>query len=322
MKKINKIKIAKNVIKIESKSLASIANKIGQSFQEACEIILKCKGRVVTIGLGKSGHIAAKSSATLSSTGTPSTFIHAGEALHGDIGGLKNDDVVLVYSNSGETREILQLLPIIKLLKINIISVVGDKESSLAKSSDIVIDCGVPSEACPLNLTPTSSVITAIGISDALAITLLECRGFTSKDFAKSHPHGSIGKRLLKKVSDVMFTKKLPLTNYDNKLMKSIEVMSKYNHGVVIAIDDKKNVVGIFTDGDLRRTLKKNPNISNILLKTVMTKKFIKVTDDILAAEALTIMEKNEITSLIVIDRKKSLSGLLTLNLLLKKGIE
>jgi arabinose-5-phosphate isomerase len=303
MRKINKIKIAKNVIKIESKSLASIANKIGQSFQEACDIILKCKGRVVTIGLGKSGHIAAKSSATLSSTGTPSTFIHAGEALHGDIGGLKNEDVVLIYSNSGETREILQLLPIIKLLKINIISVVGDKESSLAKSSDIVIDCGVPSEACPLNLTPTSSVITAIGISDALAITLLECRGFTSKDFAKSHPHGSIGKRLLKKVSDVMFTKKLPLTNYNNKLMKSIEVMSKYNHGVVIAIDDRKNVVGIFTDGDLRRTLKKNPNISNILLKTVMTKKFIKVTDDILAAEALNIMEKNEITSLIVVEK-------------------
>ena len=180
MRKINKIRIAKNVIEIESKSLASIANKIGQSFQKACDIILKCKGRVVTIGLGKSGHIAAKSSATLSSTGTPSTFIHAGEALHGDIGGLKNDDV-LIYSNSGETKEILQLLPIIKLLKVNIISIVGDKKSSLAKSSDIVIDCGVSSEACPLNLTPTSSVITAIGISDALAITLLECRGLHQK---------------------------------------------------------------------------------------------------------------------------------------------
>tara|TARA_Y100000817_G_scaffold314303_1_gene312710 strand:- start:1392 stop:2360 length:969 start_codon:yes stop_codon:yes gene_type:complete len=322
MKKVNKIKIAKNVITIESKSLASIANKINQSFQKACDIILTCKGRVITIGLGKSGHIAAKSSATLSSTGTPSAFIHASEALHGDIGGLKNNDVVLVYSNSGETKEILQLLPIIKLLKVPVISIVGDKKSSLARSSDVAIDCGVSSEACPLNLTPTSSVITAIGISDALAITLLECRGFTSRDFAKSHPHGSIGKRLLKKVSDIMFTKKLPLTNHNNKLIKSIEVMSKYNHGVVIAMNEKRNIVGIFTDGDLRRTLKKNPNISNILLKNVMTKKFIKVTDDILAVEALSIMEKNEITSLIAVDRNKSLSGLLTLNLLLKKGID
>ena len=228
MKKINKIKIAKNVIKIESKSLASIANKIGQSFQEACDIILKCKGRVVTIGLGKSGHIAAKSSATLSSTGTPSTFIHAGEALHGDIGGLKNDDIVVIYSNSGETREILQLLPIVKLLKINIISIVGDKESSLAKSSDIVIDCGVPSEACPLNLTPTSSVITAIGISDALAITLLECRGFTSKDFAKSHPGGTLGKRLLLSAKDVMVSgDEIPIIDCDELSKDVIKIISE-----------------------------------------------------------------------------------------------
>ncbi len=322
MKNINKIKIAKNVIKLESRSLNSIADKINKNFVKACEEILACQGKVVTIGLGKSGHIAAKSSATLSSTGTSSTFIHASEALHGDIGGLKNNDVVLIYSNSGETKEILNLLPVIKLLKVPIISIVGDKKSSLASASDIFIDCGVSAEACPLNLTPTSSVITAIGISDALAITLLQCRGFTSDDFAKSHPQGALGKRLLKKVSDVMFTKNLPTINSDSKLIKSIGVMSKYNHGIVIALNDKQKVTGVFTDGDLRRTLKKNPDITNLTLKNFMTKNYIKIDDDILAAEALTIMEECEITSLIVIDKKNSLKGLLTMNLLLKKGID
>ena len=320
MRKINKIKIAKNVIKIESKSLASIANKIGQSFQEACDIILKCKGRVVTIGLGKSGHIAAKSSATLSSTGTPSTFIHAGEALHGDIGGLKNDDVVLVYSNSGETREILQLLPIIKLLKIKIISVVGDKESSLAKSSDIVIDCGVPSEACPLNLTPTSSVITAIGISDALAITLLECRGFTSKDFAKSHPAGELGKKLTTYVGDLAISgNKVPCIEIDSSIKDTIIEITSKKLGMALVINNKE-VVGIFTDGDLRRALNQEIDIENNSVSSVMTKKFISISENDLAIDAAKLMEKNKIFTLNVLNHKKQPS-VITMHQLLEFGI-
>ena len=320
MRKINKIKIAKNVIKIESKSLASIANKIGQSFQEACDIILKCKGRVVTIGLGKSGHIAAKSSATLSSTGTPSTFIHAGEALHGDIGGLKNDDVVLIYSNSGETREILQLLPIIKLLKINIISVVGDKESSLAKSSDIVIDCGVPSEACPLNLTPTSSVITAIGISDALAITLLECRGFTSKDFAKSHPGGKLGKKLTLRTKDLMVPiSKAAVVKYSDSIKDLIFEVSEKKQGIAL-IKKGARVIGVFSDGDLRRQLQKNVEIDKVRLSTVLTKKFKRIKSNELVVKAAEMMKAFKVYTLVVEENKKVV-GILTMHDILEANV-
>jgi len=214
------------------------------------------------------------------------------------------------------------MLPLLKLLKITIITITGSKLSTLSKSSDIVIDSGVNVEACPLNLTPTSSVITAIGISDALAITLLECRGFTSKDFAKSHPQGEIGKRLLKKSVDIMFKTKMPVIDEMSKLTKAINVIGKYNYGVVIALNKDKKVTGIFTDGDLRRTLKKFGDVRSLILKNVMSKNPITVTTDILAAEALNIMEEREITCLIVKNKNKTLSGLLTLNQILKAGIE
>jgi arabinose-5-phosphate isomerase len=322
MKKINKILIAKKVIKSEGKSLIRIADKINKEFIKACDSILSCKGKVVTIGLGKSGHIAAKAAATLSSTGTPSIFMHAADALHGDMGAITKNDIVIFYSNSGETKELMFILPLLKLLKLTIITITGSKLSTLSKSSDIVIDSGVNVEACPLNLTPTSSVITAIGISDALAITLLECRGFTSKDFAKSHPQGELGKRLLKKSVDIMFKTKMPIIDETSKLTKAINVISKYNYGVVIALNKNKKVSGIFTDGDLRRTLKKFGDVSNLILKNVMSKNPITVTTDILAAEALNIMEEREITCLIVKNKNKTLSGLLTLNQILKVGIE
>jgi len=322
MKKINKILVAKKVIKSEGKSLIRVADKINKEFVKACDAILCCKGKVVTIGLGKSGHIAAKAAATLSSTGTPSTFLHAADALHGDMGAITKNDIVIFYSNSGETKELMFILPLLKLLKLPIITITGSRSSTLSKSSDIVIDSGVNVEACPLNLTPTSSVITAIGISDALAITLLECRGFTSKDFAKSHPQGTLGKRLLKKSVDIMFKTKMPVIDEMSKLTKAINVISKYNYGVVIALNKDKKVSGIFTDGDLRRTLKKFGNVSNLILKNVMSKNPITVTTDILAAEALNIMEEREITCLIVKNKNKTLSGLLTLNQILKIGIE
>ena len=322
MKNKNKINIAKKIIQSESASLSGIVNKINVNFEKACDLILSCTGRVITIGIGKSGHIAAKTSATLSSTGTPSMFLHGSDCLHGDMGSIKKDDVVIFYSNSGETKELLLMLPLLRILKVKTICITGNKSSKLAKSSNIILDCGVRSEACPLNLTPTSSVIAAMSMSDALALTLLECRGFTSRDFARSHPQGSLGKRLLKKVSDVMITKNLPLVKKSSDLPNAVAVMSKYNYGIAIVIDENKKISGIFTDGDLRRVLQSYPNILNLKLLNVMTKKPIVVSENILAAEALNMMEEREITCLLVSSKSKKLDGLVTLNNILKAGIE
>ena len=321
MKK-NKINIAKNIIKLESNSLKSMIKKINSHFDKACDAILSCKGKVVTIGLGKSGHIAAKASATLSSTGTPSMYIHGADCLHGDIGAIKKDDIIILFSNSGETKELLSIIPILKVLKIQIISITGNKLSKLAKASDYVLECGVKKEACPLNLTPTSSVITAISMSDALALTLLECRGFTSKDFARSHPNGSLGRRMLKKVSDIMSTTKLPTVSIESDLDKTIKIMTRFNYGIAVILDKNKRVVGIFTDGDLRRTLQKNSNLSNLKIKSIMTKNPFTIGGDTLAAEALNILETNEITSLLITSNTKQLSGIITLNAILRAGIE
>lgn len=321
MKK-NKINIAKNIIKLESDSLKSMIKKVNSHFDKACDAILSCRGKVVTIGLGKSGHIAAKASATLSSTGTPSMYIHGADCLHGDIGAIKKDDIIILFSNSGETKELLSIIPILKVLKIQIISITGNKLSKLAIASDYVLECGVKKEACPLNLTPTSSVITAISMSDALALTLLECRGFTSKDFARSHPNGSLGRRMLKKVSDIMSTTKLPTASIESDLDKTIKIMTKFNYGIAVILDKNKKVVGIFTDGDLRRTLQKNSNLSNLKIKSIMTKNPLTIGGDTLAAEALNILETNEITSLLITSNTKQLSGIITLNAILRAGIE
>ena len=321
MKK-NKINIAKNIIKLESDSLKNMIVKINSHFDKACDAILSCKGKVVTIGLGKSGHIAAKASATLSSTGTPSMYIHGADCLHGDIGAIKKEDIIIFFSNSGETRELLSIISLLKVLKIQIISITGNKLSKLAKASDFILECGVKKEACPLNLTPTSSVITAISMSDALALTLLECRGFTSKDFARSHPNGSLGRRLLKKVSDIMFKTKLPTVSVESNLHKTIGIMSKFNYGVAVVLDKNKKIVGIFTDGDLRRTLQKYSDLSNLKIRDIMTKKPFTIGSDILAAEALNILESNEITSLLIKSNTNQLLGIITLNAILRAGIE
>ena len=321
MKK-NKINIAKNIIKLESDSLKGMIKKINAHFDKACDVILSCEGKVVTIGLGKSGHIAAKASATLSSTGTPSMYIHGADCLHGDVGAIKREDIVIFFSNSGETKELLSIIPLLKVLKIKIISITGNKLSRLAQASDYILECGVKKEACPLNLTPTSSVITAISMSDALALTLLECRGFTSKDFARSHPNGSLGRRLLKKVSAIMSTTKLPTVNVDSNLHKTIKIMTKFNYGIAVILDKNKKVVGIYTDGDLRRTLQKYSNLDVIKIKNVMTKKPFTICSDILAAEALNILETNDITSLLITSNTNQLSGIITLNAILRAGIE
>ena len=322
MRNINKGSIAKKTIKKEAQALNQLTKKIDHNFEKACDILLACTGKIITIGLGKSGHVAKKASATFSSTGSPSIFLHAAEALHGDMGLVEKSDVIIFYSNSGETKELLLLLPLFKILKVPLITITGNKKSTLSKKSNVTIDSGVKSEACPLDLAPTSSVISAIAMSDALAITLLECRGFTSKDFAKSHPQGSLGKRLLRKSEDIMFTKNLPYVYKDLPLMKAIDIVTKYNYGIVIILNSSKQLRGIFTDGDLRRVLKKYNNISSLSLYKVMTKKPLMVSIDIMAVEALNIMEKNEITSLVVINHDKTVAGLLTLNELLKNGIE
>ena len=321
MKK-NKINIAKNIIKSESDSLKNMIKNINSHFEKACDAILSCKGRVVTIGLGKSGHIAAKASATLSSTGTPSMYIHGADCLHGDIGAIKKEDIIIFFSNSGETKELLSIIPLLKVLKIKIISITGNKLSKLARSSDYILECGVKKEACPLNLTPTSSVITAISMSDALALTLLECRGFTSKDFARSHPNGSLGRRLLKTVRDIMFETKLPIVSIESNLDKTVKIMTKFNHGIAVILDNKKKVAGIFTDGDLRRTLEKYSDLSNLKIKNIMTTKPLTIRSDILAAEALNILETNEITSLLITSKTNQLIGIITLNAILRAGIE
>ncbi len=322
MKKNTKIQIAKSIIKLESASLSSISGKIDNNFEKACDLILACKGKVITIGIGKSGHIAAKASATLSSTGTPSMYLHGTDCLHGDMGAIKKNDIVIFFSNSGETRELMLIIPLLKVLRVKIISITGNKLSKLAKSSNIVLDCGVKKEACPLNLTPTSSVIAAIGMSDALALTLIKCRGFTSRDFARSHPHGSIGKRLLKKVSDVMITKKLPVVAEKDNLHKTIKTMSRCNFGFAVVVNTKNQICGVFSDGDLRRVLQTQTDTKNITIKNMMTRKPTLIMRDVLAAEALSLMEQKEITTIPVISESKKFIGIITLNNILREGIE
>tara|TARA_Y100000996_G_scaffold207315_1_gene162691 strand:- start:1063 stop:2031 length:969 start_codon:yes stop_codon:yes gene_type:complete len=322
MKKIDKIAFARTIIRSEASELNNVARKLNKNFDGACNEILSCSGKVITVGLGKSGHVASKAAATLSSTGTPSIFLHGAEALHGDMGLVNKSDIIVFFSNSGETKELLLLLPLFKILKVKLIAIVGDRKSTLAKSVDYMLDSSVTKEACPLDLTPTSSVISAIGIADAMALTLLKCRGFTSKDFAKSHPQGELGKRLLKRCADIMYKSKLPIVYEDMKLIKAIDVITKYNKGLVVVLNKNKKLLGLYTDGDLRRTLKKSSDISEIKLFSVMTKKPITINQNILAAEGLTLMETAEISSLVVEDDKRKVIGLLTLNQLLKSGIQ
>ena len=314
--------IAQEVIKIEYCAIRNLSDKIDDNFINAVELIASCNGRLIVAGVGKSANISSKLVATFTSTGQPSVFLHAAEALHGDVGLIKKLDLVICYSNSGETKELLLLLPLLKILKVTLITITGNKNSTLAKSSDIILDSSVKSEACPMNLTPTSSVICAIGLSDALAITLLKSRGFTSKDFAKSHPQGELGKRLLKKTEDIMATKYLPYSHTDMKLTKAIDVITKFNYGVIISLTKDKKLLGIFTDGDLRRTLKNNNDISSLQLYKVIRKKPITIPRNLMASEALNIMEHNQITCLPVVNTDKTVAGLLTLNQLLKSGIE
>jgi arabinose-5-phosphate isomerase len=311
------INIASEIIKTEIAALTRTLKRIDSSFDRACELIKKNSGKVVTIGLGKSGYIAMKTAATLSSTGTPSIFIHATEALHGDMGVINTEDVIIIYSNSGETEEIIKLVPLLKIIKCKIIAITGNKKSQLAKHSDIILDASVTKEACPNNLAPTSSVICALAISDALALTVSSQKEFTIKDFAKTHPEGSLGKRLLKNVQDVMIKKNIPMLNINTSFSELIDTTTKCNLGIALITNKAKNLVGVITDGDIKRIMNSYKNIEQISIKKVMTKKPLKINSDILAVEALSILEKNNISALPVLDKSK-IKGIVTMQDIIK----
>jgi arabinose-5-phosphate isomerase len=314
--------LALAVIQAEAQAVVALAAQINDQFVYACRLMLKCSGRVVVTGMGKSGHIAGKIAATLASTGTPAFFVHPGEASHGDLGMITRHDVVLAISNSGETGEILTILPIIKRLGVPLIALTGNPESTLAKFATAHINVAVEQEACPLGLAPTSSTTAALVMGDALAVSLLETKGFTRDDFALSHPGGSLGKRLLLKVTDIMHTGlEAPVVVKGSIVSKALLEMTNKKMGMTAVVDAENRVVGIFTDGDLRRMLEKNLDVHTSVIDDVMTWSCTTINKGILAAEAMQIMEKKKINALLVVDERQCLTGALNMHDLLRAGI-
>lgn len=315
-KKTNK-QLAKEIIRREVSSLNRTLSKIDSDFETACDLIALYSGKVITIGLGKSGYVAMKMAATLSSTGTPSVFIHATEALHGDMGAIQKKDIIIAYSNSGETQEIIKLLPSLKVLKCKIISITGHMSSKLAKSSDLALDASVTREACPNNLAPSSSIICALAISDALALTVAAKKNFTTQDFAKTHPAGTLGRRLLINVSDIMIRKNIPILTMNSTFSQLLKITAKRNLGIVLVVNSRNKLSGVITDGDIKRIMTKYENYNEILIGKLMTKNPYTISGDILAAEALSVLEENNISILPVVDKSK-IVGLITIQDIIK----
>jgi len=312
---------ARRTIRMECAAVAALEQRIDGGFVTACELLLDIRGRVIVTGMGKSGHIATKIAATLASTGTPAFYVHPAEASHGDIGMITADDAVVALSNSGRSPEVLTLLPLLKRLGIPLISMTGDPASPLAEAADAHLNTGVATEACPLNLAPTSSTTTALVMGDALAIALLEARGFTAEDFAFSHPGGTLGKKLLLKVEDVMHTgAAIPRVQADTVLAAALLEISRKGLGMTTVTGSDDQLLGIFTDGDLRRALDENVDVRSTLISALMTRSAKTIAPNMLAAEALRIMEENKITSLVVKDREHMV-GVLHLMSLLQAGI-
>ncbi len=321
MKKINHLRIGKKTIKIEAKGLDELAQSIGSEFNDVCNKLLQTKGKIITLGIGKSGHIAKKVSATLSSTGSSSNFINAAEALHGDIGGINKSDKVLIFSHSGQSKEIIDLLPYLKNLGCDFFSITGSKDSIIAKSSNINIDTGISEEACPLDLAPTTSTTASLALGDAIAVALLEAKKFKADDFAKSHPGGRLGKRLILTVEDVMKKgKELPIVLPTDSLGKTLIEISSKGLGVALIID-KSKLKGIFTDGDLRRALNTKIGVLEVPISKLMSKKVKTIIYSSLATEAIKIMQQNEIYSLVVVDQNKQLKGLIRMHDLVEAGL-
>lgn len=314
--------LATAVIDTEIDAVSALRDRINDGFIKACEFMLNCSGRIVVIGMGKSGHIGSKLAATLASTGTPAFFVHPGEASHGDLGMITDKDVVLALSNSGETSEILTILPLIKRLNVPLIAMTGRPTSTLAKCASSHLDVSVEREACPLGLAPTSSTTAALVMGDALAVALLEARGFTAEDFAMSHPGGLLGRRLLLHVSDIMHTgNAIPRIHESAMISEALIEMSAKGLGMTAVVNDQQRVVGVFTDGDLRRVLAQEVNIHTEPLSHFMTRNCKTGQANMLAAEALELMQRFKINALLILDDQQQLTGAINMHDLLRAGV-
>ena len=312
------IEIAKAVIQTEAESILALKDRINNDFAKACETLKNCRGKVVLVGMGKSGHIAKKISSTLSSTGTPSFYLHPGEAGHGDLGMVSHDDVVIIVSYSGESDEIIALLPGIQRMNVPIISMTGNINSLVASSSDFHLDVSVEKEACPNNLAPTSSTTSALVMGDAIAVSLINAHNFTPEDFARSHPSGSLGRRLLTLVSSIMQSgDDIPMVSKETLLIDSLLVMSEKALGMVLIAEDGK-LVGIFTDGDLRRTLESKMNFQKLTIEDVMTKDCKSIEPQEPALKAIKMMEKYSLNSMPVVDSNHNIVGAINMHTLIQ----
>ncbi|WP_217358060.1 KpsF/GutQ family sugar-phosphate isomerase [Alteromonas pelagimontana] len=313
---------AQRVIAIETKAIQAMQARLDSAFEKACDILFNCKGKVVVSGMGKSGHVGHKIAATLASTGTPSFFMHPGEANHGDLGMLSENDVLLAISNSGETVELINLLPVLKRLNVPVIAMTNSKTSTLGRYADVVLDISVAEEACSLGLAPTSSTTVTLVLGDALAIALLDARGFTSDDFALSHPGGSLGRKLLLKVSDIMLTgPELPIVKTTATVSDALLEISRKGLGMTAIVDDHQVMQGIFTDGDLRRILDAKVDIHATCVAQIMTRGGKTIGEEELAVEALNLMEMYKISALMVVDDNHIPIGAFNMHMLLKAGV-
>lgn len=315
-------RLGRAVLETEAAALTALLPRIDAEFARACRLLLDCQARVVVIGMGKSGHVAGKLAATLASTGTPAFFVHPGEASHGDLGMITAHDVVIALSNSGETDEINQLLPLIKRLGIELVAITGNPASTLARAASVHLDVSVDREACPLGLAPTASTTASLAMGDALAIALLDARGFTSEDFARSHPGGRLGRRLLLRITDLMHAgDATPRVSPDTPLAGALLEMTRKGLGMTAVVDAEERVIGIFTDGDLRRALDEGVDVHDTPIEVVMTANPRLAAQDQLAAEALALMEQHSINALLVTDADGRLTGALNMHDLLRAGV-
>ena len=318
----NFIDHGKKVIQLESEALEQLIERIGQPFNKACQLILTCAGRVVVVGMGKSGHIGGKIAATMASTGTPAFFVHPGEASHGDLGMITPGDLLIAISSSGQTPEVLTILPIIKRMGIPLIALTGFSKSELGIAADVCIDIGVEREACPHNLAPTTSTTATLAMGDALAIAVLQSRGFSREDFARSHPGGALGRRLLLYVEDVMHAnQELPIVKIGTMVSNALEETSNKGLGMTGVVDKNDKLVGIYTDGDLRRTLNRGHDLSNCLIDDVMTLAPQTVSLRTLAAEVVDLMQNQSINGVFVVDENGVPVGALNALDLIRAGI-
>ncbi|MDI9818351.1 MULTISPECIES: KpsF/GutQ family sugar-phosphate isomerase [unclassified Legionella] len=319
---MNFCKLGLAVIETEAQAIFDLTQRIDERFDSACELLLACTGRVVVTGMGKSGHIGSKIAATLSSTGTPSFFMHPGEASHGDLGMITRHDTVLAISNSGLTNEIVTLLPLLKRLEVPLITLTGNSESTLAKAADVNLDISIRQEACPLGLAPTTSTTVSLVMGDALAIALLQARGFSAEDFALAHPGGALGKRLLLRIDELWHEgEQLPIVSDRSTIGEALIEVTAKKLGMTCVVDSQGHLAGVYTDGDIRRTLTQNFDIHTTPLTAVISNHCKTVKKGLLAAEALTIMQKHSITSLVVVDDTYRPIAVVHLHDLLRAGV-